>query len=110
MHLPTAPRSCAVRRVRVREGLVTGSSGGGAALGLLEILCLDVAHERSGRKRLAGRFFQQLLHRHLGTEPMDVRPQPAEKTRELPMCQLLVERGKLRAQTLVELCGDDGPE
>src|SRR5215468_600735 len=110
MHRPTAPRSCAVRRVWVREGLVKGSSGRFAAGDRLEILCLDVAHEGSRRKRLARGVLQQFLHRDLCAEPMHMSAQPAEKTRELAVGQLLIERGKLSAQTLVELSGDGRPE
>src|SRR5215469_18311891 len=110
MHLPTALRSCAARRMRVREGLLKGSSGSGAAGGALEILCLDVTHEGSGRKRLAGGALQQLLYRHLGAETVHVRAQPAEQSRELPVRQLLVEPRKLGTQALVELRGDDRTE
>src|SRR5262252_6007993 len=110
MHRPTAPRSCAVRRVWVREGLVKGSSGRFAAGDRLEILCLDVAHEGSRRKRFARGVLQQLLDRDLGAESMHMSAQPAEKTRELAVSELLIEPRKLSPQTLVELSGNDGPE
>src|SRR5215469_16984460 len=101
MHLPTALRSCAARRVRVREGLLKGSSGSGAAGGALEILCLDVTREGSGREWLTGGALQQLLHRHLGTKTVDVRAQPAEQPRELSPRKLVIETRKLGPQALV---------
>src|SRR5262249_24660674 len=110
MHLPTALRSCAARRVRVREGLLKGSSGSGAAGGALEILCLDVTDEGSGRQWSAGGALQQFLHRHFSAETVDVRAQPAEQSRELPTGKLLVEPGKLGPQALVKLRGDDRTE
>src|ERR1700739_474605 len=101
--LPTEPRRRRVRRSRVRGGLAPARCtwGGGAkrilqqvalserraasgrryARGALQVLCLDIADEGSGREGLPGGALQQLLHGHLGAEAVHLRAQPAEEPR-----------------------------
>src|SRR5579872_1668681 len=125
MALPTAPRSRAARRSRVREGRTPAGvtslfgrsciprsvrSGGRDVRGALEILCLDVTDEGSGRQGLAGGAPQEVLHRHLGPEAVHLGAEPAEEPGELARRELLIEDGHLCAQALVELRGDDGAE
>src|SRR5579884_3740491 len=124
MAFPTRPRSCACRRLAVRESELRRDSapapgcsgsplialGGCDDLGALEVLALEIAHERRGRQGPPRRLLQKLVHGDLGPDAVDVLAQPPEEPGELPARDLLVEMRDLGAQALVELYGDDGAE
>src|SRR3569833_481765 len=114
--LPTELRNCACRRTKVREGRPSAAAAllkagrllcGGAVLSRFEVLCLHISHEGSRGQRFSRRALQQILNHHFRAVSVDVGTQPIQPAAELAPGKLLVERGNIGAQALVELCGDD---
>src|SRR5687768_1016734 len=103
--LPTCPRKCACRRLKLFEDL--GVDCGTADIrSTFEVFGFNVAQPRSGRQRPAGGFADQLRHADSRSNAVHVLPQPVEQAAEMPGRDLIVQFGAIGAQALVQLAGD----